>query len=192
MKGSVQAAIERYSAGFEAAQSEVLAEARRGTGEYRFELSAPPGAVSERMKQIRVSLADWTARRRAHAILPLRISSPTSSGRKSRSSIRGSSTAGMPDATAHEGELVVRGPLVQAWAVSPNGLCLHAERDRRLVRGRLHLRGIDGAPVSRERPVRQSCRLRGACGLRVALTPPCGDKLRPEMQKGSVQRNLQG
>jgi hypothetical protein len=78
----------------EATQSEVLAEARRGTGEYRFESINPvrssvgpnePIRFQRRIERRHGSLARFY----------LSVSSPTSSGRRSRSLILDWWTAGM-------------------------------------------------------------------------------------------------
>ena len=109
MKGSVQAAIERYSAGFEAAQPEVLAEARRGTGEYRFEsINAVRRSVGAN-EPIRFR---WRLGRRRGALTRFYLSGHVADelGTKIAQFDSRLVDRWYADATAHEGELVVRGP----------------------------------------------------------------------------------
>jgi lipopolysaccharide transport system ATP-binding protein len=110
LKGSVQATIERYSATFEALDSAGVApEARRGTGEYRFE-SIYPARTSVRANE--VIRFHWRIGQRRGALTRFYLSGFVTDelGTKIAQFDSRLVDRWYSDAMAHEGELVVRGP----------------------------------------------------------------------------------
>ena len=109
MTGSVQAAIDRYSAGFDIGTSQAAAETRRGTGEYRFE-SITAERTSVRSNE--PMTFHWHVRQRRGALTRFYLSGFVADELGSKIAQFDSRLVDRwyADASSHEGELVVRTP----------------------------------------------------------------------------------